>query len=264
MPSPLLAANGLNFFYANTQALFDIDLQVFAGQYLSVIGPNGSGKSTLMRLLCGQAKPSSGQVLLNGADLLSLPVAVRARQCAVVFQNETAQLPFTCLELVQMGLHPFRSRFGAPSPQQMELVCNTMRQADVWKLRDRLATQVSGGEYQRVILARAVVQSPQLLLVDEAMSDMDIGAKLDMTAYLRHLAAQNNMAVVAVNHDLSIAYRQSDNVLVLQGGRVAAFGPPAEVMTASFFRTVFGVDADIVPDKGFFINHSINQKEYDV
>jgi ABC-type cobalamin/Fe3+-siderophores transport systems, ATPase components len=264
MAEPLLKVAGLNFYYRSTQALFDIDLHLFAGQYLSVIGPNGSGKSTLLRLLCGQEVPASGAILLEGEELRSLPVAARAKRCAVVFQNERAQFPFTCMELITMGLHPFRSRFGAPSPQQMQLVCNTMRQADVWHLRDRPATQVSGGEYQRVMLARAIVQTPKLLLLDEAMSDLDVGAKLEMTAYLRQLAARNNMAIVAVNHDLSLAYRQSDTLLVLQRGRVAAFGSPQEVMTESLFRSVFGVEADIVPDKGFFINQSINQKEYDV
>lgn len=260
MAETALEARGICFSYGSRRVLHDVSFSVPAGAYLSLVGPNGSGKSTLLRLLCGARRCESGQVFFHGRNVAEMGVPQRARQFAVVRQQEENAFPFTCLEMAVLGLHPFRSRFGEPSDEQMRRVREIMRRTGVWELADQPVTQVSGGEFQRVVLARALIQNPRVLFLDEAMSDLDIRAKIRMAGYLRELVAQAGMTVVAVNHDLSSAYQHSDLVLALREGRLAAFGPPQAVMDEAFFDRVFGVKAEIFAGRGFFIRDHINQE----
>lgn len=248
-----LCAEDIRFSYGKREVLHGLSAAVRRGAYTSVIGPNGSGKSTLFRLLCGARPCASGRVLFEGRDVRQLAALERARLFSVVRQGEKADFPFTCLEMVLMGLHPFLSRFGEPSPEQMAHILRVMEDTGTLGFADQPVTQVSGGEFQRVVLARALAQRPRVLFLDEAMSDLDIAARIRMTEYLRGLCAAEGLTVVTVSHDLQAAFQYSDRVLALREGTVAASGTPEEVMTPAFFAAVFGVQAEMVPGKGFFI-----------
>lgn len=258
MDEVILRGDSLCYSYGSHPVLFDVNLELHRGEYLSIVGPNGSGKSTLFRLLCGQRSPASGRVRTEGREVQRLGITERARRFSIVQQKEENAFPFSCLEMVLLGLHPFRSRFGEPTARQLDRVLNIMTRTGILQLRDQPVTGISGGEYQRVILARSIAQSPKVLFLDEAMSELDIGAKIEMIKYLRALASETGMAVLAVNHDLSAAWRHSDTVLALQEGKVAGCGPPGEVMDRAFFADVFGVEAEILNGKGFLIRDTIN------
>lgn len=252
----LLCADRLTFCYGAQRVLDDVSFSVREGEYLSIIGENGSGKSTLMQLLSGYLAPVFGQVLYQGESLTKLPPLQRARHIAIIGQNTPANFPFTCFEFVMLGLHPHRARFERVDEQSLETISAVMTQTGILSLADKPITQLSGGEYQRVLLARALAQRPRLLLLDEAMSDLDAAVKIRMNQVLKGLV-HNGLTVIAVNHDLSTAYSCSDRVVALHGGRLAALGSPEAVFTEAFLETVFGIRAQIIPDRGLCVYDTI-------
>lgn len=252
----LLRARNLTFYYGGQQVLSDVSFSADEGEYLSIIGENGSGKSTLMQLLCGYLMPGAGQVLYRGESLTKLVPLQRARSIAVIGQNTPANFPFTCFEFVMLGLHPHRARFERMDEQTLEQIRGIMAQTDILALADKPVTKLSGGEYQRVLLARALAQRPRLLLLDEAMSDLDAAVKIKMNKLLKELV-QKGLTVIAVNHDLSTAYNSSDRVVALHSGRLAANGTPQAVFTEALLENVFGIKAEIIPGRGLCVYDTI-------
>lgn len=252
----LLSADRLTFCYGAQRVLDDVTFSVCEGEYLSVIGPNGSGKSTLMQLLCGYLDPLSGRVLYEREALTRLTPLQRARRIAVVSQNTPANFPFSCFEFVMLGLHPHRARFERVDKESLDAIRTVMIETDILPLADRPITALSGGEYQRVLLARALAQRPRLLLLDEAMSDLDAAVKLRMNQLLKGLV-RGGLTVIAVHHDLSTAYSCSDRVLALHNGRLAAMGGPRSVFTEALLETVFGIRAQIIPGRGLCVYDTV-------
>lgn len=258
MDTATLYVDAVHFAYpGGPDVLSDISFAVPPGQFLSLVGPNGSGKSTLFRLLCGDRRPGQGSVRYDGSEVHTLPPRKRAQVFSVLAQGEKQDFPFTVLEMVLFGLHPHRGQFDQIRPPQLAQVEEVMEALDILSLADTLVTQISGGESQRVLLARAVVQKPRLLFLDEAMSELDIRARIQLTQYLKALTRQEGIAVIAINHDISAAAQHSDRILALQNGRIVADGAAEQVCTESFFRDVFGVKARIFPDGEFLIQDTV-------
>lgn len=257
MNKPILEARGLSFAYGKNEILRDVSLSVGEGEYLSLVGVNGSGKTTLLALLSGFLKPDGGEVRLMGKSLERIGFRDRAKEMAVVSQNQDMSFPFSCLEMVLMGLYPNMGRYERVSRQLLYKARELMESADVWRFADKPITEVSGGEKQRVALARALMQEPRVLLLDEAMSELDVAAKCSVMKLLRQRIDETGMSVVSVHHDLATAYRYSKRVFALKDGRLIADGAPKDVMDEEFFRLVFAVDAEIIADKGFIINDNI-------
>ncbi len=253
----LLGAQNLTFCYGPQKVLEKVTFSVDAGEYLSIIGENGSGKSTLMQLLSGYLAPASGQVLYRGDNIARLSVLQRAQKIAIIGQNIPANFPFTCFEFVMLGLHPHRARFERVDAQSLEQIKAVMAQTDTLPLAEKPITKLSGGEYQRVLLARALAQRPGLLLLDEAMSDLDAAVKIKMNKLLKTLVKQG-LSVIAVNHDLSTAYNCSDRIVALHNGRLVANGSPQAVFTESFLKNIFGIKAALVPGKGLCVYDIVN------
>ncbi len=258
MSNSILQVNSLSFSYGSKQILKDISFAVPKGAFVSVIGPNGSGKTTLMRVLCGSALPNMGAIFLNSKNLHKMPLRERALHIAVIHQKETLSFPFTALETVTMGLHPHLSRFEPISFSHKEKVLQVMEQTDTLCFADTPVTQLSGGEMQRVMFARALVQNPKILFLDEAMSDLDIHTRIQFYKLLKNLSAKTGLTVISIHHDTNAAYQFSDMVLALQKGQIYDFGPPSEIMNTDFFQNVFYVKAELLPNKkGFFIYDNI-------
>lgn len=256
MDEPILRAQDLYFSYGERKVLKGLNFIVRRERYTSIIGPNGSGKTTLLRLLSGESK-GVGDVLYEGVPVTRMSIRERARQFAVVRQNEDNSFPFTCLEIVLLGLHPFRSRFGEPTAKQRKRVLEVMEETGVLQLAEKPVTQISGGEFQRVILARALVQNPKILFLDEAMSELDISARITFMKLLRLQMKKTGMTIVAVSHDLPSAYRYSDDIIALRAGEIYAAGQPETVMNDTFFASVFAVKTEVFPGKGFLIHDNI-------
>jgi iron complex transport system ATP-binding protein len=263
----LLAAEGLAFSYGARHpkepgfALQDITFSVESGEHIALVGPNGSGKSTLFQLLSGYTSPARGRVLLDGRDILSYSFLERAKRLALIPQGSRIDFPYTGLEMTLMGLYPHQSRFVPVDDAQLARARELMEETGVWDFASRPVTELSGGQVQSLIFARGLLQIlpdkneapvPALLLLDEAMSELDIAARIGMMKLLSRYTADRNIGVIGIQHDLHTAYRFADRVIALSCGRIVADGPPTAVFTPDFFAQVFHVKAELVPGKGFF------------
>lgn len=257
MNEPVLQARELSFAYEKKEVLKNVSLSVGQGELLSIVGVNGSGKTTLLSLLSGFLSPKCGEVRLLGRALSRLSYRERAGAMAVVTQNQEHSFPFSCLELVLMGLHPQLGRFERVSAAQLDRARELMESTDVWRFADMPVTEISGGERQRVSLCRALMQEPKVLLLDEAMSELDIAAKCAMMKLLKNRVEETGLSVISVCHDLSSVLRDYKRVLALKDGAVAFDGAPEKVMTKEFFRSVFDIDAEVFADRGIIINDNI-------
>jgi iron complex transport system ATP-binding protein len=258
----VLSCEGLNLSLGGREILKDISARFEPGRYHALIGPNGSGKTTLLAALSGLMKPDAGRALYGGRDVLRMDFRERARRFSVVQQRETASMPFTGLEMVLLGLTPHLNRLGGAGEAEIRAARSWMERTGTLAFSDQLVQKLSGGEFQRVVLARALMQRPEVLFLDEAMSEMDVRASLQMQRLLRGEIEARGLTVVAVHHDLSTALTASDHVLALSGGCRAAQGRAAEVVTERLIGEVFGVRSEIYPGKGVLVREAIeNYKE---
>lgn len=241
----LLRANGLTYTVkGGPRILANVDVTVRAGGVTGVLGPNGSGKTTLMRILIGALHATAGDVVVGNTPVDSIPLLERARMLALVEQDSRPHEDLTAGEVVALGRLPHQGRFGAADPRQ-EAVELAAARAGVTELLGRRFHSLSGGERQRVHLARALAQMPRVLLLDEPTNHLDISAQLHLLSLVTEVAA-GGAGVLLTLHDLSLAARVCDEVVVLDHGRVAAAGPPRQVLTPDLIRAVWHVNAEWV------------------
>jgi len=222
------------------------------GELVALVGPNGSGKTTLLEVASGHLKPSQGFVSLDGDDLHRLPPATRARRVGLARQDTPLLFPFTVREFIRHGRHPhLRGRLFEASEDE-EWVQWALEQASLTRLAGRRVTEISGGEFQRAVLARTLAQRPRLLLLDEPTANLDIRYQIEILALLRRLSATEGLIVVLVTHELNLAGEMADRILLLEDGRVVRQGPPEEVMRADELSRVFNtrVAVDRNPSSG--------------
>lgn len=235
----VLEAEGLGFSYPRRQVLKDVGLRVAPGEFVGILGPNGAGKSTLLRLLCGILAPSQGRVCLQGKPLSSLSRRSVARTLAFVPQFPDLTFPFTCREVVSMGRFAHLGRLGLEGARDQEVVERVMELTNTREFAERPVTELSGGEQQRVILAQALAQEGEILLLDEPTSHLDIRYQVEVMDLLYRLNREQHMTVVLTIHQLDLAARYCGRMLLLDRGRVEADGPPAEVLTYQTIERVF-------------------------
>lgn len=223
-----------------------IDCTVEAGSFTALIGPNGAGKSTLLHLIAGVDPLTSGTLALGGRDARALRRRDRARFTALVEQQADTDLELDVLDVVLLGRTPHLPLLGGPGAKDAEIAEVALQRAGALAYIDRRFQELSGGERQRVLLARALAQEPTLLLMDEPTNHLDIQAQLHTLGLMRSLA-HGGVAVLAALHDLTLAARHADQVIVLDHGRVVASGPPAETLTPELIELVYKVRADVMP-----------------
>jgi len=213
--------------------------QAKAGEVVAVLGPNASGKSTLLQIISGALQPLSGRVLLNGFVTHQLDPRTRGQRIAMVQQESQLLFPSKTWEFVLQGRHPYGKSLRFESDDDVMIAQNALAQVGAEHLADRWMDQISGGEKQRVILARALAQQPLLLLLDEPTLHLDIGAQVDLLETLRRLAAENRYTVVVVTHELNLAGEYADQVVLLQKGKCLRVGLPAGVYQRDLLEQVF-------------------------
>jgi iron complex transport system ATP-binding protein len=216
-----------------------------AREIVAILGPNASGKSTLLRLLAGTLQPLSGRVEVDGIEVSQFDLRTRAQKIALVQQESELLFPLRVWEYVLQGRYPYGRRLRFQSDEDCLLAGNALSQVGADAFRDRWMGQLSGGEKQRVILARAMSQQPALLLLDEPTQHLDIGGKVELLRRLRKLADENRYAVIVVTHELNLAAEFSDRVVLLQKGKCLRVGPPAEVYDREMLEQVFEAPLDV-------------------
>jgi len=240
-----LAFEGISFEIEGRAILSGMDLTVERGEILVLAGCNGAGKTTLLRIASRVLRPSAGRIRMRGRNADELSRRELARAIAVVPQDVQVAFPFRAGEVVLMGRAPHLGTFGYESPADLALAQDAMERVGIAELADRSILELSGGERQLVLIARALAQDPEVLLLDEPTAHLDLRHRIRVLSLVRQFAAAGRSALV-VSHDLSLAARSCDRIGLLADGAVLAVGTPERVLTTENLQRAFGIDADIV------------------
>lgn len=244
--NPVLRTESLSCGYSKSALLSGLDLAVEPGQAVAIVGPNGVGKTTLLRTVAGLLAPLSGSVWVQDQDLFGLSSIRRARQVALLPQEDWGDKSLTVQEMVQLGRTPYLGLWGHFDRQDHTSVSEALSACQLSDLAARRLDQISGGERQRARIALTLAQSPALLLLDEPVNHLDLRRRHEFYQLLARLRAQRRLAVVMVLHDLVEAYREADRVLVLSDGRAAEI-PVDDPLRARRLAEAFGVPEDRIP-----------------
>lgn len=239
-----IRTDDLHAMLGGTEILHGIDFTAGDRSLVGVIGPNGSGKSTLLKCIYRVLKPSKGAVFVDGQPLSEYRVRDSAKKIAVLAQHNFYNFEFTVQDVVLMGRAPHKRALERDSAADFKIVHEAMERVGVAPLRDRLFSTLSGGEQQRVLLARALAQQTPCLILDEPTNHLDIKYQLELLDLVRSL----DRTVIAAIHDLNIAAMYCDTIFVMQSGHIVAAGAPRDVLTRSLIRSVYEVDADVFTD----------------
>jgi len=239
---PIVEVSDVSVSLGSVQALEDVSVDVQRGEFMGVIGPNGAGKTTLLRTISGVIDPTSGSVLVNGQDVTALPSRESSRLVAVVPQETNLAFDFDVREIVEMGRTPYQKRVRLQGETDSEIVDQALERTQIADLADRDIGEVSGGERQRVLLARALAQDTPVLLLDEPTASLDINHQIRTLELVKSLV-EAGKTVMAPIHDLNLAAHYCDRLLLLSEGRRTALGPPSSVLTEAHLESAFGTDA---------------------
>ncbi|MDX1813857.1 MAG: ABC transporter ATP-binding protein [Candidatus Bathyarchaeia archaeon] len=239
----LLNVDGVECHYGSFKVLEDVSLAVRGGDFVGILGPNGSGKTTLLKSIGRILKPHRGAILLNEADIYSLKSIDVAKQLAVVPQESNIGFSFSALDVVMMGRNPHITRFQMEGAKDLAIARKAMTVTNTWQFADRPINELSGGEKQRVIIARALAQEPSILLLDEPLTHLDIINQLEIMDLMKELCVKNKLVVLAVFHDLNLAARYCTSAIMLKKGKIFAAGSLSEVLTSENIKGVFNVNA---------------------
>jgi len=248
MLAPAVSFERVSFSYGRAEVLRKIDLVVPEGQIAAVLGPNGAGKTTLVRLAAGSVTPDTGTVRIFGRELRALAPKERAREVAVVPQESRLLYEFSVREVVLMGRSPHLGLLGLDGPQDRAVADEAMVRTGVNDLAERTFRTLSGGEKQRAVVARALAQESRLLLLDEPTTFLDLRHQLDLYELLVSLARERGRTLVIASHDLNLAARYCDRMILLRAGAVVADGPPERVLEPAILRAVYDVNAEVRVD----------------
>ena len=236
--------NDLRFAYGDHEVLGGISFDTRYGEFISVLGPNGVGKSTLFRCLLGLSNPTGGEVTVDGKAISQLTPAQLARKMAYIPQFHHPLFNFSVLDMVLMGTTSQLGRFAAPGKAQEKMALAALERMGIMHLKNRGCSNISGGERQLVLIARAIAQQAKILVMDEPSANLDFGNKLRVMQTVKGLAA-DGYTIIQSTHDPDQAYLYSDKILAIHDGKVLSWGTPQEVMTQSVISTLYGVDVEV-------------------
>lgn len=242
MAEEILKFEHVTIGYGERDVVKDFSCEIQRGEFVSLIGPNGSGKSTLIHAVTGIVEVKHGDVFINGKNNKDIPSKERAKITAVVPQNFHANFAFKAKDIVAMGRHPFLKRMQSESAEDYRIIDEAMAETGTLHLRERKITQLSGGERQRIIISAALAQQPQLLILDEPTNHLDIQYTLEVMQLMRRLNREKGITVFAVLHDINMAARFSDRIIVLSEGEKVCDGPVPEVIREDVLKPVYKID----------------------
>ncbi|MDR1006588.1 MAG: ABC transporter ATP-binding protein [Bacteroidales bacterium] len=226
--------------------LSDLNFEIKDGGFYGIIGNNGSGKTTLLRCLSNTLNIDGGSVFLNHKDITSYSIRQVAKQIAVVPQHTDFLFDFSAHQIVMMGRSPYQKRLCADSEQDLQIVEQSMRQTSTWHLRNTSVKVLSGGELQRVIIARALSQNTPLILLDEPVSNLDIKHQFEVMNLLSDINKEHKKTIIIVIHDLNLALKYTNHLLVIRDGCLIADKPTKEFLTSDNIKKVFNVNSSII------------------
>ncbi len=243
----MLEMQNITLGYGKKVVLDHISLSVKCGEMLGIIGPNGTGKSTLIKGICRLLTPKSGHVTIDGHDVATITRTELARLVAVVPQNPNLPDTYTAFEIVLMGRTPHLGRLRFEGMKDFDIAWKAMEMTSTQSLAERRIDEISGGEKQRLTIARALAQEPKLILLDEPTAHLDINYQIETLEFVRKLCREQDVAAVAVLHDLNLAAQYCNRLALLNGGKIHSEGPPEMVITAQNIKEVYGANVCVYP-----------------
>jgi iron complex transport system ATP-binding protein len=239
----------LNFYYGKTRILNDLSLNIDSGGFYGIVGPNGCGKTTLLDLLIKNKKPASGSIRYLGHNIKGYTRRALSKEIALIPQDFHINFPFTVKEIVMMGRHPHISRFASPSMKDISITDDIMERMEIDELKEKYVTELSGGEKQRVVFARAFVQDTQVLILDEGTSNMDIQHTLKTLEMAAECVKGKKRTVVAALHNLNLAAAFCDRVVFMKAGTIVSEGKIDDTLNEQNIKDVFAVDSKVYFDR---------------
>ena len=239
MSEDVLEVRDISVSYGDVPVIENLSLAVKQGSFVGILGPNGCGKTTLLRTMSRILKPAAGQIRIKGQDIAYYESRSFAKLLGCVSQETGVAFSFSVRDVVMMGRHPYIGRMASPSRKDFAAVDKAMEICNVNHLKDRFVTEISGGERQRVLIARSLAQNPEILLLDEPTSHLDINHQIDILSMIQSLTPK--ITVIGVLHDLNIASYFCDTIVLMKKGKIVAVGTPQEVLTSELIREVFSI-----------------------
>ncbi|MBC7319582.1 ABC transporter ATP-binding protein [bacterium] len=262
----LIETFGLKCGYEGREILKGITISLLPGELIGLLGPNGAGKSTLIKALSKILRPIAGTIYVEGEDIESLSFKDVAKKVGVVPQETLLDYNFTVYDVVMMGRNPYISRFKGETKLDKEIVLEAMKSTNTLEFADRSITELSGGEKQRVILARALAQQPKILLLDEPTSHLDISYQIEMLNLIKRLIKEKNIGALSALHDPNLASQFCDKIILMKDGKIYDFGTPKEVLTSKNLKDVFNIDVIVkqhpIYDSVYILPLSRTSKNY--
>ena len=235
-----LEIQGITLAYGHNKVVEDVSFQVMSGEIVGIVGPNGSGKSTIIKALSRVVTPYSGRILINDRDISQIPRRELSILVGVVPQTPVLPSAFTAFEIVLMGRNPHLGLFQYEGPRDVDITWQAMEQTSTQCLAERRIGELSGGEIQCVVIARALAQETQAVLLDEPTANLDISRQIEILDLIKGLCRENRLTVVVALHDLNLAIHYCDRLLLINNGRIHAEGTPAEVINTRNLEQVYG------------------------
>lgn len=237
-----IKAENINITLEKNNILKDINIEVDNKEVVGIIGPNGSGKSTLLKCIYRVLKPNDGAILLDNVDIKDMSVKESSKRLAVLSQHNNYNFDFTVKDIVLMGRSPHKKFMERDNKEDYDIVNEALKKVDMFEFKDRSFQSLSGGEQQRVILARALAQQPKCLILDEPTNHLDIKYQLQLMRIVKGLGIE----VIAAIHDLNIAAMYCDKIYVLKDGEIIKNGKPKDVLTQELIKDVYEVDSEVI------------------
>ncbi|WP_082759722.1 heme ABC transporter ATP-binding protein [Abyssisolibacter fermentans] len=239
----------ISFKYSNNTILKNISFSVDKGDFLGILGPNGCGKTTLLKNLCNLLKPYDGKIFLGKEEIGKISCKSLAKRMAVVHQFDVISFDFTVHDIVLMGRMPYQKRYSSEIKRDYDVVEECMKKTETWKFRDKKILQISGGERQRVMLARALAQEPEILLLDEPISHLDIKHQINLLNLCKKLNLENNLTIIVTIHDINLAAKYCDNIILMQDGKIQAYDKPERVLTEKNIKKIYDIGVELIKNK---------------
>jgi iron complex transport system ATP-binding protein len=257
MTPELMAAENISFTYETSLVFKDLSVSVQKQDFIGLIGPNGSGKSTLLKIMGGVLKADSGSILFKNSSVSKINKKLFAQSVSWVPQEHPMVFPFKVSEIIMMGRHPYLSAFSFESKEDYDITRRAMETTMTSQFADRYFNEISGGEKQRVMIASALAQNPEMMLLDEPTSALDLKYQIQILNILKNLNANHDMTLVIAMHDLNLASQFCNRLILLNEGKIVRDGTPEQVLEKNILEQVYGIDIDLSIRDGHIMVHPV-------
>jgi len=245
----MLSVSNISYRYQKDLVLQDVSFELEKGDFCAIIGPNGSGKTTLLNIISGALKKQEGNIYISGNKIEDYKIKELAKQISVVPQRSMPIYHFSVFDMVMFGRHPYQTRWNYYNPEDETIVIDALKKTNLLSLKDRMTSQLSGGEFQRTLIARAIAQQAPIMLLDEPLTNLDIPHQFEILEILSEFNHTKQTTILMIIHDISLAMQAIPKSVLLKNGRLTYFGDTKNIVQQNFVAQLFDLDRSFKVDK---------------